>query len=84
LQLVAHEFDYLEAGVIGLHDDVEEQQRDIRGDGEQRLGFGGGIGVQEIYGFAVELELAQGDLGDAVHFGLIVHYHHLPACGLQR
>jgi hypothetical protein len=37
LQLVAHELDHLETGMIDLHDDVEQQQGDIRGEGEQAL-----------------------------------------------
>ncbi|MNT48032.1 hypothetical protein D3C72_1847920 [compost metagenome] len=64
--------------MIRFHDHIEQQQGDIRGRGEQRLGFGGRIGVQKIDRLVVEFKLAQGDLGDAMHFGLIVHDHHLP------
>ncbi|MNJ64239.1 hypothetical protein D3C77_601830 [compost metagenome] len=81
MQLVAHELDHLQTGVIRFHDHIEQQQGDIRGGGEQGLGLGGRIGVQKIDGLAVELKLAQGNLGDAMHLGLIVHYHHLPAGG---
>ena len=35
--------------------------------------------MQKFNGSIIEFKLAQGDLGDAMHFGLIVHNHHLPS-----
>lgn len=69
--------------MIDLHDDVEQQQGDIRGEGEQGFGFSRRVGVQKIDRLAVEFKLVQGDFGDAMHFGFIVHYHHLPAGGTR-
>ena len=35
--------------------------------------------MQKVNGAIVKLEFVQGDFGDAMHFGLIVNNHHLPA-----
>ena len=71
LMLVADVFDEIEAGGVGLHDDVEQHGGDVGMRAHQVPALGRRIGRQDFQGLAIEIVVAQRKPRAFMH-GLIV------------
>ena len=82
LMLVADVLDEIEAGDVGLHDDVEQHGRDIGIVAHQHAALGRGIGGEDFQRGAVEIVIAQRKAGALMHGLIVVDDGDLPfACG---
>ncbi|MGX1151376.1 hypothetical protein AB7M15_007198 [Bradyrhizobium ottawaense] len=80
--LVADELDQLEAGDVGLHDDVEQHGGDVAVLGHQLAAFRRGIGRQDLQALAVEAVVGQRKAGAVMHGRIIVDDGDLPFPGV--
>ena len=78
LDLVADIFDELEAGDVGLHDDVEQDRGDVRVRAHQLAAFGGGIGREDFEALAVQAVVGEREAGALMHGRVVVDDGDLP------
>ncbi|MGY4424864.1 hypothetical protein ACVWY2_007313 [Bradyrhizobium sp. JR6.1] len=78
LDLVADVFDELEAGDVGLHDDVEQHGCDVGVVPHQRAAFGRGVGRQDLQRRAVQVVIAERKSGAFMDGVIVVDHGDLP------
>ena len=83
-QLLADMAHRLQPGMVGLHHDVEQQHRDFRMLGHDRLGLGGAPGAEKLQRPAGEQKILQQHPGDGMNLGLVVGDQHPPRPGAGR
>lgn len=79
LALVADEVDQQQAGVLGFHHHVEQDDGGHVELRQLRAGFGRGVQVHEVQRPAVHLHVAQREARGLMHLRVVVHHHHAPA-----
>ena len=77
-ELAADPPDQLEAGVLGLHHDVEQDHRDVAVGLEDHAGRGRGADRQDRQRVAVDAQPAEREAGDVVDLRLVVDDQQLP------
>lgn len=78
LDLVADVFDELEAGDVGLHDDVEQDGGDVGVVPHQRATFGSRVGREDFQRRAVQIVVAEREAGALMHRLIVVDDGDLP------
>jgi hypothetical protein len=84
LELLADVARHLEPGLLGLHDHVQQDQRDVAVGRQDAARLGAGVGADQLQPPVGELELLQRQAGDDVDFLLVIHDQHLPEARLCR
>ena len=77
-QLVADEFDQIEAGGVGLHDDVEQHRGDVGMRPHQLAALRRRIGRQDLQRLAVQAVVAEREAGALVDREVVVDHRDLP------
>ncbi len=84
VELFAHPARHFQAGILALHHYVQEHQRDVALARQHLFRFGAAVGVDESQAAPLEAEAGQGQLGDVMDIGFIVHQQDFPRRQLGR
>ena len=78
-QILANVFDKVEPGVVGLHDHVEKNRRNIEVAGQKRAAFRRRIGRQDFQPLPVQSVVAERKARAFVNGGVVIDHGHFPA-----
>ena len=79
-ELLAYTPDQIQAGVLGLHDDIDDHQRDVWIGLQAFKTLAAGGGFQDLEVLSFELHILQHDAGDFADFRFVIDDQHLPVC----